>query len=191
MRRTAATASTSTSSSRDSRRGEERSFELGGLCSSRRDLARRPLDRRRTGRRAAAATRTCSCSASRRGEVVHVTPHEGQAEYLDPVWLADSSGFLLRDERGPRHVRDRALHARRRLGGRRRVGVGPGLLRRRGRAAPARRRERGRLLAARRASIRFAGATGSLPSSVVDPVFSPDGSLLAFGFSTPTEPHEV
>ena len=80
------------------------------------------------------------------GEVVHVTPHEGAAEYVEPVWLADSSGFLCATNEGRDTVRDLSLHARRRLGGRARVGVGSRVLRRRRGPARDRGRERGRLL---------------------------------------------
>ena len=79
--------------------GEERSFELGGLCSSgeispdgRWVIAGQAGD--------LSGDSNLFLLGIETGEVVHVTPHEGQAEYLDPIWLPDSSGFLCATNEG-------------------------------------------------------------------------------------------
>jgi len=68
--------------------GEERSFELGGLCSSgeispdgRWVIAGQAGD--------LSGDSNLFLLGIESGEVVHVTPHEGQAEYLDSVRLPD------------------------------------------------------------------------------------------------------
>ncbi|HEY2310638.1 MAG TPA: hypothetical protein VGH46_05945, partial [Gaiellaceae bacterium] len=92
--------------------GTERSFELGGLCS--------PADFSPDGRWLAAGQLGKLAGDSNlflldleTGEVVHVTPHDGSAEYADPVWLPDSSGFLCATNEG----RDTFAIARYTLGG--------------------------------------------------------------------------
>ena len=78
---------------------EERSFELGGWCA--------PGAFSPDGRWVVAAQLGELSGDSKlfllgteTGEVVHATPHEGQAEYLRPVWLADSSGLLAATNEG-------------------------------------------------------------------------------------------
>ena len=81
------------------------------------------------------------------GDVVHATPHDDEAEFLDPVWLADSSGFFAATNDARDTFAICALRPRvARVGDGRRVALGSRVLRRRGGAEPARRRERGRLL---------------------------------------------
>ena len=80
--------------------GEERTFELGGWCAN--------GDISPDGRWVVAGQLSEHASGdsnlfllgTESGEVVHATPHEGQAEYLDPVWLPDSSGFLCATNEG-------------------------------------------------------------------------------------------
>jgi dipeptidyl aminopeptidase/acylaminoacyl peptidase len=72
---------------------EERSFELGGWC------AAGPIS---PDGQWVVAEQLGELSGdlnlfllgTETGEVVHATPHDGQAEYESPVWLADSSGLL-------------------------------------------------------------------------------------------------
>ena len=102
---------------------EERSFELGGLCSS---GAISPDGRWVVAGQAGdlSGDSNLFLLGIESGEIVHVTPHEGQAEYLDPVWLADSSGFHCATNEG----RDTFAISRYTLGGgwrSSRIGVGP------------------------------------------------------------------
>ena len=72
--------------------GEERSFELGGLCSA---------DEISPDGRWVVAEQLGEASGDSNlfllgvesGEVVHITPHQGVAEYLTPVWAADGSSL--------------------------------------------------------------------------------------------------
>ena len=73
--------------------GEERSYEPGGWCwpagvspDGRWIVVSRLGDR--------AGDNDLFLFDPATGDVVHATPHDGEAEYLDPVWLADSSGFF-------------------------------------------------------------------------------------------------
>jgi dipeptidyl aminopeptidase/acylaminoacyl peptidase len=163
--------------------GEERSFELGGLCSS---GAISPDGRWVVAGQASdlSGDSNLFLLSVESGEIVHVTPHEGQAEYLDPVWLADSSGFHCATNEG----RDTLAISRYTLGGGWEVVVesewdlecfGS---------------EDGRRLLAVANEDGYSGIDGlSLPADGVAEhfVFSPDGTRVAFGFSTTTEPHQV
>ncbi len=162
---------------------EERSFELGGLCSS----GEISPDGRWvvTGQAGElSGDSNLFLLGTESGEVVHVTPHEGQAEYLDPVWLPDSSGFLCATNEG----RDTFAIARYTLGGSWEAVVesewdlecfgdkgGQRLL----------------VVANEDGYSRIDGL--SLPADGVAEhfVFSPDGTRVAFGFSTTTEPQQV
>ena len=78
---------------RDLRTGEEQTFELGGWC----DVAAISPDGRwiaaeRLGERAGDSDLFLLDVAT--GDVEHATPHEGDAEYGQPVWLPDGSAFL-------------------------------------------------------------------------------------------------
>jgi dipeptidyl aminopeptidase/acylaminoacyl peptidase len=79
--------------------GEERTFELGGYCGV---VAISPDGRwivaDRVGELSGDSDLFCLDVDS--GEIVRATPHDGQAEYLAPVWLADSSGFLAATNEG-------------------------------------------------------------------------------------------
>ena len=163
--------------------GEERSFELGGLCSS---GAISPDGRWVVAGQAGdlSGDSNLFLLGVDSGEIVHVTPHEGQAEYLDPVWLADSSGFHCATNEG----RDTFAISRYTLGGGCEVVVesewdlecfGS---------------EDGRRLLVDANEDGYSRIDGlSLPADGVAEhfVFSPDGTRVAFGFSTTTEPHQV
>jgi dipeptidyl aminopeptidase/acylaminoacyl peptidase len=78
---------------RDLRTGEERPFELGGWC----DVAGISPDGRwiaaeRLGDRSGDSDLFLLDLAT--GEVHHATPHEGEAEYGRPAWLPDGTAFL-------------------------------------------------------------------------------------------------
>ncbi len=162
---------------------EERSFELGGLCSS---GAISPDGRWVVAGQAGdlSGDSNLFLLGVESGEIVHVTPHEGQAEYLDPVWLADSSGFHCATNEG----RDTFAISRYTLGGGWEVVVesewdlecfGS---------------EDGRRLLVDANEDGYSRIDGlSLPADGVAEhfVFSPDGTRVAFGFSTTTEPHQV
>jgi dipeptidyl aminopeptidase/acylaminoacyl peptidase len=163
--------------------GDERAFELGGACSAgeispdgRWVVAEQLGD--------LSGDSNLFLLGIESGEVVHVTPHEGSAEYMPPVWLADSSGFVSATNEG----RDSFAISRYTLGGGWEVvreadwdlecfgnDGGPRLL----------------VVANENGYSRMAG--WSLPGNGVAEhfAFSPHGSRVAFGFSTPTEPHQV
>ena len=163
--------------------GEERTFELGGMCAN--------GDISPDGRWVVAGQlgelsgdNNLFLLGTESGEVVHVTPHEGQAEYLDPVWLPDSSGFLCATSQG----RDTFAISRYTLGGGWEVVheadwdlecVGD---------------DDGRHVLVVANEDGYSRVEGlSLPGDGLAEhfVFSPDGSRVAFAFSTPTEPHQV
>jgi dipeptidyl aminopeptidase/acylaminoacyl peptidase len=163
--------------------GEERSFELGGLCSS---GAISPDGRWVVAGQAGdlSGDSNLFLLGIDSGEVVHVTPHEGQAEYLDPVWLGDSSGFLCATNDG----RDTFAISRYTIGG--------------GWEAVVESEwdlecfgdEGGRRLLVVANEDGYSRIDGlPLPADGVAEhfVFSPDGTQIAFGFSTTTEPHQV
>ena len=79
---------------RDLRSGEEQAFELGGWC----DAAGISPD----GRWIAAERLGARSGDSdlflvdvETGEVVHATPHEGEAEFGRPAWLPDSTHLVF------------------------------------------------------------------------------------------------
>ncbi|MGH3050749.1 MAG: S9 family peptidase [Gaiellaceae bacterium] len=73
--------------------GQEQVFELGGWCAT---GAISPDGRWVVAEQLGdlAGDSNLYVLGIESGEVVHATPHEGAAEYMPPVWLADSSGFL-------------------------------------------------------------------------------------------------
>ncbi len=175
--------------------GEERSFELGGLWAN---GAISP-----DGRWVAAQRRgelsgddDLFLLGAESGEVVHATPHEGQAEYLPPVWLADGSGFLAATNEG----RDTLAIVRFELATRRRQVVlesdwdlqcfgderGGSLLVEANADGWSRLELRDPQTLALRQEVPLPGG-----GVVEHAVFSPDGTRLAFAFSTPREPYQV
>jgi dipeptidyl aminopeptidase/acylaminoacyl peptidase len=163
--------------------GVERSFELGGLCTAG-EIS--PDGRWVVAGQAGELSGDSNLFllGVESGEVVHVTPHEGQAEYLDPVWLADSSGFLCATNEGS----DTFAVARYTLdGGWETLAESEWDLEcvgdKQGRRVLVVANEDGY---SRIDDVR-------LPADGVAEhfVFSPDGDRVAFGFSTPTEPHQV
>ena len=189
IRRTAATASTSTSwraTSRAARSASSRSAATAASSRSRRTARASPSSE--SASRAATATSTSATSQT--GEIEHVTPHDGRGRVLLGALARRPAG--AHDERGPRHVRDRRRRRARRTS---RTGISTAASTSAGRNLLVA-RERGRLLAAdapRSARRTSCASEVPLPGRgvVEHPVFSPDGSLLAFSFSSPVEPHDV
>jgi dipeptidyl aminopeptidase/acylaminoacyl peptidase len=180
---------------RDLRSGEEQSFELGGWC----EVAAISPDGRwivaaRLGERSGDSDLFLLDADT--GESVHATPHEGEAEYYAPVWLPDSSAFLAATNDG----RDRFAVARYDLASR----TWQTLLESRWDLEPAG-DESGRsvLVTANEDGYsrlelrdpRMLELREEVPlpgrGVVEHPVFSKDGSLLAFAFSSVTDPNDV
>ena len=164
--------------------GEERIFELGGLCE--------PGEISPDGRWAVAGQLSPASSGDSNlfllgvesGDVVHVTPHEGRAEYLSPLWLPDSSGFLCATNEG----RDTFAISRFTLGaGWETVHAADWDLECFG-------DHEGRHVLVVANEDGYSRIDGlPLPGNGVAEhfAFSPDGTRVAFAFSTPTEPHQV
>jgi dipeptidyl aminopeptidase/acylaminoacyl peptidase len=175
--------------------GEERMFEPGGYCG---------VESVSPGGRWVVVERTGPRSADNdlllidleSGDVVHATPHDEPAEYYAPVWSADRSGFLLATNEG----RDTFAIARHDVA----AGTRTVLLEADWDLEP-RGDEAGRsvLVVANedgysRLALRDPWTLElreevPLPGRgvVEHPVFSKDGSQLAFSFSSPVEPHDV
>jgi dipeptidyl aminopeptidase/acylaminoacyl peptidase len=175
--------------------GEERSYEPGGWCQSagvspdgRWVVVSRLGDRASDGDLFLFEPET--------GDAVHVTPHEDEAEYLDPVWLADASGFYAatNDAGDTFAIRRYDLASR----------AWETVVESRwdlecfgdaaGRSLLVVANEDGySTLELRDPKTGKLREAVPLPNRgvVEHPVFSADGSLLAFGFSRPTEPHDV
>jgi dipeptidyl aminopeptidase/acylaminoacyl peptidase len=163
--------------------GEERSFELAGWCiSGEISPDGRWVVAEQLGELSGDSNLFLVGIES--GEVVHVTPHAGAAEYLLPVWLPDSSGFLAATNEG----RDTFAVSRYTLGGGWEVvHAGDWDLECFGDDA-------GRHLLVVANEDGYSRVEGvPLPGDGLAEhfVFSPDGMRVAFGFSTPTEPHQV
>jgi dipeptidyl aminopeptidase/acylaminoacyl peptidase len=180
---------------RDLGSSEERTFELGGYCGVE---SVSPDGRRivveRTGERS--ADNDIFLIDVESGDVVHATPHDEPAEYYAPVWLADGSGFLLATNEG----RDTFAIARHDVVARTRTVVresewdlepyGDDA----GRSVLVVANEDGysRLELRDPQTLELRERVPLPGRGVVEqPVFSRDGSLLAFSFSSAVEPHDV
>jgi dipeptidyl aminopeptidase/acylaminoacyl peptidase len=174
--------------------GEERAFELGGWWET---LSISPdghwVAAGRLGGRS--GDMDLYLLGAESGEVVHATPHAGEAEYGVPWWLPDSSGFFAATSEG----RDTFAIGRYDVAARGWEAVLESrwdldcVLDDVGRTMLVTANEDGRsrleLYDARTLELRDEVV---LPHGVVEqPTFSPDGSLLAVAFSRPTEPHDV
>src|SRR5207248_10581652 len=116
--------------------------------------------------------------------VVHVTPHDGQAHYREPVWLADSSGFLCATNEG----RDTFAISRYTLG------EGWEVVHESDWDLDCCGDDAGRRVLVVANEDGYSRVDGlSLPGDGVAEhfVYSPDGTRVAFAFSTPTEPNQV
>jgi len=175
--------------------GDERSFELGGWC---RVESISPdghwIAAGRIGARSGDGDLYLLGVES--GEVVHITQHEGEAEYGTPAWLPDSSGFFAPTNAGRE---TRAI-------GRYDLAAGTWavvhesawdldcVLDDAGRTLLVIANEDGySRLELREPDSLALRAEVPLPGSGVaeHALFSPDGSLLAFAFSTPKQPFDV
>jgi dipeptidyl aminopeptidase/acylaminoacyl peptidase len=180
---------------RDLRTGDEQVFELGGWC----EVAAISPDGRfiaaeRLGERTGDSDIFLLDLAS--GEVAHATPHEGDAEYGCPAWLPDGTSFLAPSNAG----RDTFAISRFDVASRSWSVVlesewdldcttddaGRSLLVGINEDGYSRLELRDPVTLELREEV-------PLPRRgvVEQPLFSRDGSLLAFGFSSPTEPFDV
>ncbi|HUJ93038.1 MAG TPA: S9 family peptidase [Gaiellaceae bacterium] len=130
------------------------------------------------------------------GEIVHATPHEGEVEWYSTAWLPDSSGFHA----ATNEAHDTFAIARYDLASARWRTVvesewdlecfadeaGRSLLVVANEDGCSRLRLHDPGTGAPREEVPLPGR-----GVVEHPVFSKDGSLVAFGFSRPTEPHDV
>jgi dipeptidyl aminopeptidase/acylaminoacyl peptidase len=130
------------------------------------------------------------------GEVVHASPHDEEAEYFAPVWLPDSSGFLA----ATNEARDTFAIRRYEIESRSWETVvesrwdlecagddaGRSLLVLANEDGYSRLELRDPQTLELRDEVPLPGR-----GVVAQPVFSKDGSLLAFGFGRPTEPYDV
>jgi dipeptidyl aminopeptidase/acylaminoacyl peptidase len=163
--------------------GEERSFELGGWCASGEiSPDGRWVVAEQLGELSGDSNLFLLGIDS--GEVVHVTPHDGAAEYMSPVWLPDSSGFLAATNEG----RDTLAVSRYTLGG------GWEVVHAADWDLECFGDDAGRHLLVVANEDGYSRINGiSLPGEGLAErfVFSLDGDRVAFAFSTPTEPHQV
>jgi dipeptidyl aminopeptidase/acylaminoacyl peptidase len=163
--------------------GEERTFELGGWCASGEiSPDGRWVVAEQLGELSGDSNLFLLGIES--GEVVRATPHEGQAEYMNPVWLADSSGFLCATNEGrdtfaiSRYTVDAGWEV---------VNEADWDLECVGDKAG----RRALMVMNEDGYSRVEGVP--LPGDGVADhfVFSPDGTRVAFAFSDPTEPNQV
>jgi dipeptidyl aminopeptidase/acylaminoacyl peptidase len=172
---------------RDLRSGEERVFEIGGNCSVESvspDGTRVAVER--IGEESGDGDiYICSIAT---GEVEHVTPHDGAAEYFSVNWLDDRLVLATNEGRDTFGIA---------VGGRLVVesdwdldccvdAAGRNLL------VLANEDGYSRLTLHDPRTQRVMCEVPIPGRGVVEhPVFSPDGSLLAYSFSSPVEPHDV
>jgi dipeptidyl aminopeptidase/acylaminoacyl peptidase len=164
--------------------GEERSFELGGLCAA---GAISPdgswVVAEQLGE--ASGDSDLYLLGVESGEVVHITPHDGAAEYATPVWSADGSSLYA----ATNQARDTFAVARYDLAANAWASVhesewdllcfGDEL------------GQRLRVEANEDGYSRIDGVPLPADGVAEHVVFSPDASRVAFGFSTTTEPSQV
>jgi len=172
---------------RNLRSGEERVFELGGNCSVESvspDGARVAVEK--IGEQSGDGD-IYLCSVTT-GEVEHVTPHQGAAEYFSVHWLGDQLVLATNEGRDTFGIA---------VGGRPAVesdwdldccvdAAGRNLLVLANEDGYSRLTLHDPRTQARRREVPVPGR-----GVVEHPVFSPDGSLLAYSFSSPVEPHDV
>ncbi|MGZ4334339.1 MAG: prolyl oligopeptidase family serine peptidase [Gaiellaceae bacterium] len=180
---------------RDLRTGEEQTFELGGWC----DVAAISPDGRwiaaeRLGERTGDTDLFLLDIAT--GEVAHATPHEGDAEYGRPAWHPDGASFLAPTNAG----RDTFSVGRYDVPSRSWEIVFDSewdldcVADEAGRSVLVGINEDGysRLELRDPRTLELREEVPLPRRGVVDhPMFSRDGSLLAFAFSSPTEPFDV
>jgi dipeptidyl aminopeptidase/acylaminoacyl peptidase len=172
---------------RNLRSGEERMFEIGGNCSVESvspDGTRVAVER--VGEQSGDGDiYVCGVAT---GEIEHLTPHDGTAEYFSVDWLDDR--LVLTTNEG----RDTFA-----------ISVGGELVVESDWDLDCRVDKAGRELLVIANEDGYSRLTLHDPSShalrhevplpgygvVEHPVFSPDGTLLAFSFSSPVEPHDV
>lgn len=175
--------------------GDERSFEIGGLWASG-DISPdgRWVVAERFGELSGDSNLYLLGVDS--GHVVHVTPHEGAAEYMPPVWLPDSSGFLS----ATNEDRDTLAIARYDLSSSRWTvlvesewdllcfgeATGASLLVEANEDGYSRLELRDPETLELRKEVPLPGR-----GIAEHFVFSPDGTKVAFAFSTPSEPHQI
>ena len=164
--------------------GEEWSFELGGLCAAGEiSPDGRWVVAGQLGE--ASGDSNLFLLGVESDEIVHITPHEGVAEYLTPVWSADGSSLCA------------ATNAERDTFAVARYGVaasGWETVRESKWDLYCFGDEDGRRLLVEANEDGYSRVDGlPLPGDGVAEhfVFSPDGTQVAFGFSTTTEPRQV
>jgi dipeptidyl aminopeptidase/acylaminoacyl peptidase len=172
---------------RDLSSGDERSFEIGGNCSVESvsaDGSRVAVER--IGEQSGDGD-IFICGVDS-GEVEHVTPHDGAAEYFSVDWLGDRLALATNEGRDTF-----AIHVGGKLVAESQWDLDC-LVDQAGRNLLVVANEDGYTrLVLHDPNTYEARAEVPLPGHgvVEHPVFSPDGSLLAFSFSSPVEPHDV
>jgi dipeptidyl aminopeptidase/acylaminoacyl peptidase len=175
--------------------GEERSFQLGGWCGV---VSISPDGRwivvKRLGERSGDSD--LLLLGVETGEVAHATPHEDEAEYGAPVWLPDGSAFLAPTNEGRDTLAIGCFDLRTRTWELRLESdwdlgcAGDDA----GRSLLVETNEDGysRLELRDPRTLELCGAVPLPGRGVAEHfVFRPDGSALAFCFSTAREPHQV
>jgi dipeptidyl aminopeptidase/acylaminoacyl peptidase len=167
--------------------GAERVFELGGNCGVEGvSPDGRFVAAERVGERS--GDNDVYLCDTETGEIVHLTPHDGQAEFFSPVWLGDTLVLATNEGRDTFAIAGRGGFVYESSWDLTCTGddAGRNLL----------------VLANEDGYSRLtlvdphtfdAREDVPLPGRgvVEHPVFSADGSLLAFSFSSPVEPHDV